>query len=156
MMPVITVTLDNLAATKRLGVFLAKILHAGDVVALSGVLGAGKSELARAIIAHHNPDETDIPSPTFTLVQSYDMLDGTPLFHFDMYRLEQPQDALELGIEDAFYDGVSLVEWPEKIGDFLPENALNCELRIEEGARRTLRINAAGDWAERLRGITDL
>lgn len=155
-MSVITVTLDNLAATKRLGVFLAEILRAGDVVALSGSLGAGKSELARAIISHHNPDEIDIPSPTFTLVQSYEMLDGTPLLHFDMYRLEQPEDSLELGIEDAFYDGVSLVEWPTRIGHFLPDSALNLELTITDGARRQLTITASDDWVERLTGITNL
>ena len=155
-MSVITIKLDNLAATKRLGIFLGNLLRAGDVIALSGTLGAGKSELARAIIEHHNPDETDIPSPTFTLVQSYETQDGTPLLHFDMYRLEQPQDALELGIEDAFYEGVSLIEWPEKIGPFLPSNALQCDLIIEPSGSRTLVIDASDAWAQRLKGITDL
>ncbi len=149
------VTLSSPAATERLGVFLAGILRAGDVVALNGPLGAGKSALARAIIAFHNPDEIDIPSPTFTLVQSYAMRDSTPLLHFDMYRLEAPEDALELGIEDSFYDSVNLVEWPDRIGPFLPKRALICDIRINPDESRTVVFSGNAQWKDRLGNIPE-
>lgn len=151
-----TLPLPDPAATVRLGHFLAKHLRTGDVIALNGPLGAGKSELARAIIAFHNPDELDIPSPTFTLVQTYALADGTPLLHFDMYRLDDPSDAIELGVEDAFYDGVALVEWPEKIAPFMPPTALSCVITINADASRTIAITANAHWAERLAGLESL
>lgn len=155
-MVTVTCRLSNPAATARLGVFLAERMRAGDVLALNGPLGAGKSELARAIISFHNPDELDIPSPTFTLVQTYALGDGTPLLHFDMYRLEHPSDAIELGIEDAFYDGVALVEWPEKIAPFMPLTALNVRIEINADASRTIHFDMDDHWQERLRGLSDL
>jgi tRNA threonylcarbamoyladenosine biosynthesis protein TsaE len=155
-MAVINISLPTLAATKRLGVFLANILRTGDVIALNGPLGAGKSELARAIIADQNPDELDIPSPTFTLVQTYEMADGTPLLHFDMYRLDAPEEARELGVEDAFYDGVSIVEWPDRIGGYLPSNALHCTLAILPDGGREMTIEVSPQWQARLDGITQL
>lgn len=129
--------LPDEAATARLGAALAKCLHPGAVVALVGDLGAGKSALSRAAIraATGDPDE-EVPSPTFTLVQTYDTDDG-PWFHFDLYRLESPDDALELGIDDAFAEGVSLIEWPDRLGPYLPRHAIRLRLTIvENGARR--------------------
>ena len=122
-------TLEDPAATARLGLCLSGALRAGDVVALSGQLGAGKSVLARGIIASLCPDEADIPSPTFTLVQTYEPENGVPLMHFDLYRLEAAEDALDLGIEDAFVEAVSLIEWPERLGPWLPRQALQVTLR---------------------------
>ena len=93
-MPVLQLELPNLSATQRLGALLAVGLAAGDIISLSGPLGAGKSALARAIISSANQNETDIPSPTFTLVQTYELTDGTPLWHLDLYRIESPKDAM--------------------------------------------------------------
>ena len=114
-MPVLQLELPNLAATQRLGALLADGLSAGDVISLSGPLGAGKSALARAIIEAANPNEIDIPSPTFTLVQTYELADGTPLWHLDLYRIESPEDAMQLGLDDAFIDAVCLIEWPDRL-----------------------------------------
>ncbi len=114
-MPVLQLELPDLEATCKLGALLAEGLVAGDVISLSGALGSGKSALARAIIQAANPDETDVPSPTFTLVQTYALGDGTPLWHLDLYRLETPHEAMALGLDDAFVDAVCLIEWPDRL-----------------------------------------
>ena len=120
-MPVLQLELPNLLATETLGALLADGLAAGDVISLSGPLGAGKSALARAIIQAANPAETDVPSPTFTLVQTYELGDGTPLWHLDLYRIESPEDAMQLGLDDAFIDAVCLIEWPDRLKKLLPK-----------------------------------
>lgn len=134
------------SATVRLGAALAKGLRAGDVVALTGTLGAGKSALCRAMVraATGNPDE-EVPSPTFTLVQiydgaNYDGTGGAEWWHFDLYRLKAPDDALELGIEDAFATAVCLIEWPERLGGLLPKRAIVIDLAItgDTGRRVTM------------------
>ncbi len=137
-MPVVRLKLPDLQATKRLGVLLSKELIAGDVIALSGSLGAGKSALARAIIQSVDPTEDDVPSPTFSLVQNYALADGTPLWHLDLYRLDGPKEAMALGLDDAFSEAVCLIEWPDRLKKFLPEN--NLSIHLSAGA-----FNAA-DW----------
>ena len=100
------------AETEHLASRLAKIAAMGDVITLSGDLGAGKTVFARAFICALG-EVQEVPSPTFTLVQSY-YLNPIPVHHFDLYRLENPEDAFELGIEDLFSQGISLIEWPER------------------------------------------
>lgn len=138
-------TLRDPAATERLGHFIAGWLKAGDVVALDGPLGAGKSVLARAIIRHLCPQEDDIPSPTFTLVQTYEPDDLPLIMHFDLYRLETPEESLELGIEDAFIDAICLIEWPQRLGAFLPRGALT--ITLVDGADANSRIAHLGGGA---------
>ena len=133
-MPVIRIELSDLAATQRFGGLLAAQLKAGDVIALSGALGAGKSALARAIIQAVDPTEDDVPSPTFTLVQHYALADGTPLWHLDLYRIDDAQDAMALGLDDAFVDGVCLIEWPDRLKEFLPKTNLSIHLYADETA----------------------
>ncbi len=154
-MKIATLTLADLAATKRLGFFLAKKLKVGDVLALQGAFGAGKSELARAIIQQLCPDETDIPSPTFTLVQAYESDDNGSLLHFDLYRLAEPNDVVELGIEDAFVEAVCLIEWPERLAGYLPDHALTIEIDYDPGTNGYREITLSGDaaWRNRLKGI---
>jgi tRNA threonylcarbamoyladenosine biosynthesis protein TsaE len=136
-----TVTLDlpDLAATHALAARLAPLLGAGDAVLLEGPLGAGKSELVRALLRAAAGDPAlEVPSPTFTLVQSYDLPAG-PAHHFDLYRLDGPAELAELGWEEA-REGIVLVEWPDRLGPAAPAGALRIALSpgTEEGARRAV------------------
>jgi tRNA threonylcarbamoyladenosine biosynthesis protein TsaE len=146
-------SLADEAATRRLGERLAARARPGDVIALWGTLGTGKSTLARAFIrALTTPDE-EVPSPTFTLVQQYESEAGL-IWHFDLYRLEKPDDALELDIEEAFFEGICLIEWPDQLGPHLPRRRLDVTLEAgdTEGERR-VSLSAAGDWTERIGDI---
>jgi tRNA threonylcarbamoyladenosine biosynthesis protein TsaE len=110
-----TIALADEAATMTLGAAIAPHLRRGDVVYLTGTLGMGKSTLARGLIRALTFPEQDVPSPTFTLVQSYDTLEFE-LLHLDLYRLEHAEETLELGLDDALNDGVLLIEWPDRLG----------------------------------------
>jgi tRNA threonylcarbamoyladenosine biosynthesis protein TsaE len=150
----LTIDLPDEAATRALAGRLARLARAGDVVALGGTLGAGKTTFARAFIRALTTAEEEVPSPTFTLVQAYEPPDGPPIWHFDLYRLTAPEDALELGIDDAFADGVSLIEWPERLGRLLPGDRL--DLTLEPAAApeaRRARLSGGGDWPRRLEGL---
>ncbi|MCC5991625.1 MAG: tRNA (adenosine(37)-N6)-threonylcarbamoyltransferase complex ATPase subunit type 1 TsaE [Rhodobacteraceae bacterium] len=110
---------------------LASSLRAGDVVLLSGPVGAGKSHFARALIQARLAAlgrMEDVPSPSFTLVQSYDLGD-VELWHADLYRLHDPHDCLELGLEEAFEAAICLIEWPDRLGRFTPADALHLQLQ---------------------------
>jgi len=139
--------LPDEAATKALGAALAGILRAGDIVRLEGGLGAGKSTLARAAIAALTGAK-DAPSPTFTLVETYDAPEF-PLWHFDLYRLEKPDEVWELGLEEALDGGAILIEWPERIGGILPQGALTVRLSITEAGRMAV-LDGDEDWRGRL------
>ena len=135
----------DLSGMRRFAAFLALLLKPGDVVALSGELGAGKTTLARDVIRAILDDDTlEIPSPTFSLVQSYP--DGRlPLLHVDCYRMENADELQEIGLDDALNDGVALIEWPERIGEQLPDDRI--EIGITDGASddtRTLAVEGAG------------
>ncbi len=151
-MQIAKLTLADLAATKRLGLFLAERLMVGDVLALKGELGAGKSELARAIIQQIYPKETDIPSPTFNLVQAYESDSKFPLWHFDLYRLAEPDDVFELGIEEAFIEAICLIEWPERLAGYLPDRTLTIEIDYDASANGGRRVTLRGKpaWQNRL------
>ena len=143
----LAIYLQDPAATARLGLLLSAHLHAGDVVALEGTLGAGKSVLARAVISTLCPQEDDIPSPTFTLVQTYEPDNMPVIMHFDLYRLDAPEEALELGIEDAFIDAVSLVEWPQRLAGYLPRSALTIALSDgDSDTSRRARLHGGARW----------
>jgi len=138
-MPTFSLSLPDEAATERLGATLAARLQSRDVVALVGGLGAGKTTLARAILRAASGDPAlVVPSPTFTLVEVYDTRHGA-FWHFDLYRLEHPEQIFELGWEEARADGIALVEWAERLGPLLPKERLTVTLSIEgEGRRATL------------------
>lgn len=140
--------LPDLAATARLADKLAPHLRAGDVIALSGGLGAGKTTFARALISSLLQEPTDVPSPTYTLVQTYEGPDF-PIYHFDLYRLDDPDDVFELGWDTA-QDGLALIEWPDRAGPHLPVWRLDLQLEIA-GDIRTARLEPHGeDWQTRL------
>ena len=149
----LTVTLADPAATAKLAAALARLLRAGDLIALEGDLGVGKTAFARALIRELTVADEEVPSPTFTLVQTYEAADFD-IWHFDLYRLEKPEDAFELGIEDAMADAVMLIEWPDRLGRFLPRNRLVVRLEYADGeSERIATISGSGDWRDRLGGL---
>ena len=125
------------AGTSRLGVLLAKLVGAGDTILLSGPIGAGKTHLARALIQARLTHAEDVPSPSFTLVQTYTTA-TTDIWHADLYRLSDPDEVLELGLEDAFATAICLIEWPDRLGQSAPANAIRVELSSEGGGRRAI------------------
>lgn len=135
------------AATRELGSRIGLLAQAGDVIALSGDLGAGKTMLARGLLAALG-HEGEVPSPTFAIVQPYDQLEP-PVWHVDLYRLEDPAEMGELGL-DGTRDVVLLVEWPERAGKGMWPDALSLRLDFaDEGARRLTAIVPAaweGRW----------
>ena len=143
------IALPDMAATELLAARIAPLLGRGDAVALWGDLGAGKTTLARAILQALGVKE-DVPSPTFTLVQSYDTV--PPVAHYDLYRLKSAREMEELGFEDALDRGAVLVEWPERAPEALPPEALHVRLGMRE-AGRLARITGPGRWAHDLRSL---
>lgn len=148
------IALADEAATARLAARLAALARPGDILALSGGLGAGKTAFARAFLRARAGDPAlEVPSPTFTLVQAYD-LPGGAVWHLDLYRLSDPSEVWELGIEEALDRAILLVEWPERIGTLLPEDSLRIELVPGAGAgTRVATIEAPGAWKERLAAL---
>lgn len=135
-MPTFSFFLPDEAATERLGGALAHRLRPRDVVALEGGLGVGKTTLARAILRAASGDPgLIVPSPSFTLVEVYDTPRGA-FWHFDLYRLEAPEQVFELGWEEARADGIALVEWAERLGTLLPVDRLTVTLAVEGQGRR--------------------
>ena len=129
----------NAVETMALGERLAATWSAGTVVALSGDLGAGKTALTKGIARGLGVTDT-ITSPTFTLVNEHAARDGRRLFHVDLYRLDQPQQAVEIGIEEELApNGWTIIEWAEKLGNVLPANAVRIEIEIVgENERRII------------------
>ena len=150
---ILAIDLPDETATGVLAADLARLARRGDVIGLSGELGSGKTSFARAFIgARLDPGE--VPSPTFTLVEIYQSLTGPALWHFDLYRLERPEDAYELGIEEAFADGIALIEWPDRLGPLLPREHLRVTLALGQGAdERRAMIAAPSSWSARIGGL---
>ena len=139
------VTLSDETATAELGARIARGLEPGDAVLLKGDLGAGKTTLARAILRALGV-EGHVPSPTFTLVQAYQAQD-LPVFHYDLYRIENPRELAELGIDDALDDGVLLVEWPERgFPQRLAADALTVTLTQGSASTREAHISGPARW----------
>lgn len=107
-------------------------LRKGDLILLNGTLGMGKSVFARSLIRTLLDDKTlEIPSPTFTLVQSYEG-PQCPVYHYDLYRLEDPEEIFELGWDDALAEGITIVEWPERLGPYKPQRSIDIHLASVE------------------------
>jgi len=141
--------LPDPAATQRLARAVAERARPRDVIALHGELGSGKTFFARAFIG-----EEDVPSPTFTLVQIYDRPQGR-IWHFDLYRLDAPDQAIELGIEEAFAGGISVIEWPERLGSLLPRERLDVALAFAaEPEAREATLAGHGRWAQLVGELT--
>ena len=143
------IALPDAEATTALGQAVAPLLAPGDSVLLYGPLGMGKSTLARGLIrALTTPDE-DVPSPTFTLVQFYES--DPPVAHFDLYRLTRPEEAFEIGLDEALDEGCAVIEWPERLGEapgrFLGPDQLTVTIS-EQGEGRLATVSGVGRWKE--------
>jgi tRNA threonylcarbamoyladenosine biosynthesis protein TsaE len=137
------VDLPALEATRALGGRLAQALFPGAVVALVGPLGAGKTELARAIVAGLGGDPRQVFSPTFTLIHEYAA--RLPVYHFDAYRLRGDSEFLDLGVHEYLEgDGVCLIEWADRVTPCLPADVLRIELEVTGETRREARLKAEG------------
>ncbi len=147
-----TLILPTEADTVVLANRIAPILRAGDVLLLEGPIGAGKSFFARALIRARlgNPTE-EVPSPSFTLVQTY-QADGVEIWHCDLYRLTLPQEVFELGLDEAFGQAICLIEWPEKLGDAAPKNALHLTFAAKED-HHCIVVTGPLQWNKRLEGL---
>ena len=121
---------DTIAFAKK----FAKTLKGNEIIALWGTLGVGKTVFSKAVIQKLTGQKEEVPSPTFTLLQTYDTPSGE-IFHFDFYRLKSSEEAYEIGIEDAFESGICLIEWPEKIGNLLPKKVINIHFKMTSDGR---------------------
>ena len=139
--------LDDERATAAVGASLAAVLRAGDVVTLEGPLAAGKTTLVRGLLVALG-HVGDVPSPSFAIVQPYDILD-TPLWHVDLYRIENEYELDELGLDDVGADGVLVVEWPERAGIGAWPEALALSLSLEEDGSRALTAKVPASWEGR-------
>ncbi len=152
----IDLILPDPAATERLAAIIAGQVHPGDAILLSGDLGAGKTHFARAFINALTSAPEEVPSPTFTLVQTYDaQVGGAPaeIQHFDLYRLKSPDETLELGIEEAFAEAVTLVEWPDRLGSLKPREHLELRLAITGDGARHATLLPTPAWRDRVVAI---
>lgn len=146
-----TLRLADADATAQLAAGIAPLLQAGDVILLNGPIGAGKTHFARSLILARLAmagRAEDVPSPTFTLIQTYDA-DGVELWHADLYRLTDPDEATELGLEEAFTQAICLVEWPDRLGTLRPAYALDLTLTPDPASDlRVARFTGDADhWA---------
>ncbi len=148
---VIEIALPAEADTRALGGAIARQAQAGDMIALEGGLGAGKTTLARGFIRHFTGSTEEVVSPTFTLAQLYD--GPVPVWHFDLYRLKDPTEVLELGMEDALTEGIVVVEWPERMGPWLPQRRLEVGLAVGLHSGRLARLAGDPSWNARLEEI---
>lgn len=147
-------TTVNQAGMESLARTLATIAKPRDVILLYGDLGMGKTVFSRAFVQSLTSPGEDVPSPTFTLVQLYDTDKGT-IWHFDLYRLKQPDEVYELGFEEALSDGISLIEWPERAERLYPRNRLEIRITVADAPdeRRVALIPHGDGWNTRLENL---
>ena len=141
--------------TARVAGRLGGMLASGDTILLTGDVGAGKTHFARALIQSLLTSPEDVPSPTFTLVQTYEARHG-PIWHADLYRLGSSYEIEELGLVDAFETAVCLVEWPDRLGPLRPANALDLQLETTSEDTRRLTASWADDfWRAKIEGLRE-
>src|SRR5436189_1596190 len=152
-----SVTLPDEESTQRFATDIAGALEPGDLITLSGDLGAGKTTFARALIRHLAGDETiEVPSPTFTLMQTYD-LPQFPLVHADLYRLSGPAELTELGFDDLPEGAVVLLEWPDRAAGMLPPDRIDIAFTLAPKLKlqfRHARVTGYGELAARVDRIS--
>lgn len=147
-----TLSLPSPDATTEFAAHLGGLLRPGDTLLLHGPVGAGKSHFARGLIQSLQDPPEDVPSPTFTLVQTYDTERG-PIWHCDLYRMSGPDELIELGLLDAFDEAICLIEWPDRLGDLAPPDALNLTFTPDPNdpdLRQLTMASDGPDWDARL------
>ena len=161
----VSFNINNEKTTEKLAKAVSKLAQKTDIIALEGTLGIGKSVFARAFIKHLCGQKEKVPSPTFTLVQTYyyqnKHAEEQTIWHFDLYRIKTAEEVFELGIEDAFADGISLIEWSKNMGAYLPLKRLevkitaaNNETETETTTARQITLTSFyGCWDERLKKL---
>ncbi|MEL6570475.1 MAG: tRNA (adenosine(37)-N6)-threonylcarbamoyltransferase complex ATPase subunit type 1 TsaE [Pseudomonadota bacterium] len=147
-----TLTFPTEADTARFAARLGRLLHNGDTLLLEGPIGAGKSAFARALIRSLAGAEIEVPSPTFTLVQTYELPQGE-VWHCDLYRLSQVDEVLELGLEDAFSAAICLIEWPDRLGDAAPPSALRLTFAARDD-HHAITFAEPPAWRDRLKDLS--
>lgn len=147
------IILDSIEDTKKLATIIAKYLSPGDVITFTGNLGSGKTSFIKYMINSLASTQIDVTSPSFNLLHVYE-LNNLELWHFDLYRLNNIDEIYELGIEDAFIKGVSLIEWPEIINTILPKDRLDIKLSFSTGEEtRKIYFTGFSRWSEILEDI---
>lgn len=137
---IFTFTQENLAI---LAIPLASALFVKDIVCLWGDLGAGKTTFARVLIQSLAGAPVEVPSPTFTLIQTYNTTQGE-IWHCDLYRLNNPEEVFELGLEEAFHEAICLIEWPERLGNLLPRRRIDIVFHTVNETTRNLTVTLTG------------
>ena len=151
------IALQSEAETALFAQDLAAILVAGDTILLAGPIGAGKTAFARALIRARLGNDEDVPSPTFTLVQTYEASD-TDIWHCDLYRLTQIDELIELGLDHAFETAICLIEWPDRLGSYAPHGALTLTMSAPQSMSETAHqmiVSGNEKWVKRLGGLFD-
>jgi tRNA threonylcarbamoyl adenosine modification protein YjeE len=152
-----TIDLADEAATINIAKQISSTAATGDVIALFGDLGCGKTSFARAFINARTATFENVPSPTFTILQTYEFPDpngAIPVYHFDLYRIESTIEIEELGMDEAFVDGISLIEWPERLDGSLPSNRLDLILtQGKEPNYRQATLKFHGLWTSRIQSL---
>jgi tRNA threonylcarbamoyladenosine biosynthesis protein TsaE len=151
------ITLPDADATAALAARVAQTLAAGDTILLAGPTGAGKSHFARSVIqtlqAQAGQPVEDVPSPTYTLVQTY-QAGALEIWHADLYRLGDTSELEELGLTTAWDDALTLIEWPDRLGDLLPRERLDIQFEhASDPTSRSASLSGTGDWADRLKEV---
>jgi tRNA threonylcarbamoyladenosine biosynthesis protein TsaE len=147
--------------TQAIAAALARQCRRGDCILLKGDLGSGKTTFARGFIQALQKTPDEVVSPTFTLVQTYPAKSGDTIWHFDLYRLKNSSELAEIGLEDAFLEGITLIEWPEIIQDSgmqsrLPESVLHVNIEIADSPdRRKLTFKGPVAWQKRLETLKE-
>jgi tRNA threonylcarbamoyladenosine biosynthesis protein TsaE len=144
------ININTLEDTKSLAQQIATLTKKGDIITLQGDLGSGKTEFARSFINSLSESPQEVTSPTFNLVHPYDTKTFT-IWHFDLYRLESPEEIEQIGLYDAFDNGVSLIEWPQIIDDILPVDRLLIKISFDDD--RVAEVEGRGNWKDRISGI---
>ncbi len=150
-----SITSESPQHTTAIAADLASLLHGGDCIALDGPVGAGKTHFARAMIQSLQDSAEDVPSPTFTLVQTYKTRAGE-IWHADLYRLSASEEIEELGLRDALEEAICLIEWPDRMGDTMPKDHLRIEFRPKKNEvdeRDILFLADDPKWADRLKDV---
>jgi tRNA threonylcarbamoyl adenosine modification protein YjeE len=150
-----SLTLTSPENTAQIAAAIAPHLRAGDTLLLEGGIGAGKTFFCRSLIQTLLPTPEDIPSPTFTLVQTYETSEF-PIWHCDLYRLTHPDEAWELGLEDAFDTALCLIEWPDRLGAEAPKSALTLTFEASDDDTRLLTLHSNSTAWQRLDGVLNV